>query len=151
MPMREECKHFQSRTYASGEVPRFCVLDLAPEGAERVDVGKSPGGPVDQEAINALLVERGRAGHTVVRLKGGDPFVLGRGGEEAMALAREIATAAPLAVRSIRQTLRAGLTAAVRDALERELQEQQRLWRTKDSEIGIAASLSHSVPQFIGE
>ena len=31
MPMREECKHFQSRTYASGEVARFCVLDLAPE------------------------------------------------------------------------------------------------------------------------
>jgi hypothetical protein len=54
-------------------------------------------------------------------------------------------------VRSIRQTLRAGLAAAVRDALERELHEQQRLWRTKDSEIGIAASLSHSVPQFIGE
>ena len=31
MPMREECKHFQSRTYDSGEVARFCVLDLAPE------------------------------------------------------------------------------------------------------------------------
>ena len=31
MPMREECRHFQSRTYASGEVARFCVLDLAPE------------------------------------------------------------------------------------------------------------------------
>jgi hypothetical protein len=30
VPMREECKHFQSRTYASGEVARFCVLDLAP-------------------------------------------------------------------------------------------------------------------------
>lgn len=35
MPMREECKHFQSRTYASGEVARFCVLDLAPDAPWR--------------------------------------------------------------------------------------------------------------------
>src|SRR5271155_5701148 len=35
MPMREECKHFQSRTYTSGEVARFCVLDLAPEAPWR--------------------------------------------------------------------------------------------------------------------
>jgi len=35
MPMREECRHFQSRTYASGEVARFCVLDLAPEAPWR--------------------------------------------------------------------------------------------------------------------
>lgn len=64
------------------------LLDLAPSGAERVYAGKAPGAAeMDQEDINALLVERGRAGHTVVRLKGGDPFVFGRGGEEAEALA----------------------------------------------------------------
>ncbi len=54
---------------------------------ELVYVGKEPGKPtMPQEEINALLVELGGAGKTVVRLKGGDPYVFGRGGEEALAL-----------------------------------------------------------------
>jgi uroporphyrinogen III methyltransferase/synthase len=62
------------------------LLALAPDSAQLIDVGKSPGSPVDQDAINELLVSHGRAGQVVVRLKGGDPFVFGRGGEEAAAL-----------------------------------------------------------------
>jgi uroporphyrinogen III methyltransferase/synthase len=64
------------------------LLDLAPITAERVNVGKAPGAvEMDQDGINAVLVDRGATGKTVVRLKGGDPFVFGRGGEEAEALA----------------------------------------------------------------
>lgn len=67
----------------------FSLLDEAPEGAERIDVGKAPGRPShSQVEINRLLVALGRRGLRVVRLKGGDPFVFGRGGEECEALAR---------------------------------------------------------------
>jgi uroporphyrinogen III methyltransferase / synthase len=62
------------------------LLSLAPAAAEKVDVGKQPDDRGDQEAINKLLIEQAKAGMRVVRLKGGDPFVFGRGGEEALAL-----------------------------------------------------------------
>lgn len=63
------------------------LLAHVPEPAERIFVGKGPRQhTMTQDEINAVLVERGLAGRRVVRLKGGDPYVFGRGGEEAMAL-----------------------------------------------------------------
>jgi len=63
------------------------VLELARPQAELIDVGKRPGRGVPQELISTLLAQLGQQGKRVVRLKGGDPFVFGRGGEEALALA----------------------------------------------------------------
>lgn len=61
------------------------LLDSLSADVEVVDVGKTPGNhPVGQDRINEILVHHARAGKSVVRLKGGDPFVLGRGGEEAL-------------------------------------------------------------------
>jgi uroporphyrin-III C-methyltransferase/precorrin-2 dehydrogenase/sirohydrochlorin ferrochelatase len=59
------------------------LLARVPDDIEVIDVGKTPRGPAtSQDEINALLIERARAGLVVIRLKGGDPFVLGRGTEE---------------------------------------------------------------------
>lgn len=69
----------------------------------------------------------------------------------AVELGREIALRAPLAVRAIRASLRREVAGEVAAALEHELEEQQRLWRTKDSQIGIAASLARTQPTFTGE
>lgn len=64
------------------------LVELAPSHAERLRVGKKDSErPYSQDEINHLLIERARQGKTVVRLKGGDPFIFGRGGEEVEALA----------------------------------------------------------------
>ncbi len=62
------------------------LLQLTPHGCEHVDVSKRPEGPsTPQQWINEELVRHAREGRIVVRLKGGDPFIYGRGSEEAMA------------------------------------------------------------------
>lgn len=63
------------------------ILDLIPENAKKIDVGKNVGHhPVKQEEINQILVDEAKLGNRVVRLKGGDSFLFGRGGEEVQKL-----------------------------------------------------------------
>lgn len=66
-----------------GPISLLTTLD---DDVEIIDVGKTPRGPsVPQDEINALLIDRAKAGKSVIRLKGGDPFIFGRGGEEVQA------------------------------------------------------------------
>ncbi|PZU09692.1 uroporphyrinogen-III C-methyltransferase [Sphingomonas sp.] len=95
------------------------VLDYAPAGAQRISVAKSRARhTLPQEAINALIVAHVRSGSIVVRLKGGDPFVFGRGGEEV-----EAVRAAGLAVEVI-----PGVSAALGCAAEAMLPLTHRDW-----------------------
>src|SRR6202451_2486405 len=66
------------------------LIQLAPPKAELIYAGKRGGSEksIDQAELNAMLIAHARKGRVVVRLKGGDPFIFGRGGEEAEALAR---------------------------------------------------------------
>jgi enoyl-CoA hydratase/carnithine racemase len=106
-----------------------------------------------QSSLDLLLTGR--------RVPGGEAFSLGlcdrlvEAEEEvrpaAHALAAELAKSAPLAVRSIRATLRAGLLERLEAALEREASEQDRLRQTKDFGAGISASLERRTPRFEGK
>jgi uroporphyrin-III C-methyltransferase len=72
------------------QLPGEAILKMLPESAEKIDVGKYAGNhKLSQWQINELLVKRAKEGKIVVRLKGGDPYLFGRGGEEAQTLAQE--------------------------------------------------------------
>ncbi|WP_433795863.1 enoyl-CoA hydratase/isomerase family protein [Actinoplanes sp. CA-252034] len=104
-----------------------------------------------QAAADMLLTGRRIGGEEALRLGLADRLAApGEVREAAFALAAEIAASAPLAVRSIRATLRAGLASRVREALDHELAEQKIHWATADSAEGIAASLERRPPIFRG-
>jgi uroporphyrin-III C-methyltransferase len=72
------------------QLPGGEILSLLPASAERIDCGKyGKDHTLEQDEIEVLIVERAKAGKTVVRLKGGDPFMFGRGGEELEVLRKE--------------------------------------------------------------
>lgn len=72
------------------QLPGKAILNSMPEKAEKIDVGKYAGKhTMPQSEINKVLVQKAKEGKKVVRLKGGDPYVFGRGGEEAEQLAAE--------------------------------------------------------------
>ena len=104
-----------------------------------------------QAAADMLLTARRVGGDEAVRMglvdRLAEPGLLR---ETARALALQIAGSAPLAVRSIRQTLRGDLAERVGQALDHELAEQQALWSTEDSAEGIEASLQRRAPVFRG-
>jgi 2-(1,2-epoxy-1,2-dihydrophenyl)acetyl-CoA isomerase len=104
-----------------------------------------------QQALDLLYTGRRIDGNAAHRLGLADHVAdAGELAATAHAIARDIATSAPLAVRSIRATMRAPLLAAVRQAVEREAAEQQRLQQTADWREGVRASLERREPTFVG-
>ncbi|GID91410.1 enoyl-CoA hydratase/isomerase family protein [Amorphoplanes digitatis] len=105
-----------------------------------------------QAAADLLLTARRVGGEEAVHIGLADRLAApGQLRETARELALQIAGSAPLAVRSIRRTLRGDLASRVRQALEHELAEQIELWATHDSAEGIEASLQRRAPVFRGE
>ncbi|MEV0896008.1 enoyl-CoA hydratase/isomerase family protein [Actinoplanes sp. NPDC049802] len=105
-----------------------------------------------QAATDMLLTGRRVGGEEAFRLGLADRLAEpGRVRETARRLAAEIAASAPIAVRSIRATLRGDLAERVRKALDHELAEQRIHWATRDSAEGIRASLERRAPVFTGE
>lgn len=72
------------------QLPGEAILNLIPEKTEKIDAGKYAGNhTLTQDKINEAIVQKAKEGKTVLRLKGGDPYVFGRGGEEAEVLVKE--------------------------------------------------------------
>lgn len=110
-----------------------------------------PGIVGPQQAMELLYASRRIGGQRALEIGLADRLVPdGTQRSEAIAWAAEIAACAPLAVQSMKQTLRGPLVQKVRAVLERELSEQARLWATEDSKAGIAASLAREKPVFTG-
>jgi enoyl-CoA hydratase/carnithine racemase len=111
-----------------------------------------PGIVGTQQAMDLLFASRRVSGERAAEIGLADRLVPdGEQRAEALRWAHEIAGAAPLAVRSMKQTLRGDLADRVGAVLERELSEQARLWATQDSAAGIAANLDRSTPVFTAE
>jgi len=107
---------------------------------------------VGQPRAELMLYTGNRVGADEAHAMGLADRLAGEGEERAVALelARQLAAAAPLAVRSMRATMRASLLAGLEQALAHELDEQEWLWKTQDAAAGITASLERKEPVFHG-
>jgi len=113
VPMREECKHFQSRTYASGEVARFCVLDLAPEAPWRC--------PPDCKSYERRLADAGWVHGSLVEPPVEDEPEAGEGAASILSDAESIVSAiAPEALHEARK-----------EDARREARAGRRWWRRR--------------------